>query len=150
MKLCQRSKEEGKAEVLNDNVLSSMGINQRISTILYVLWLVVEGGFVGINRSFPSIADSPSGLETVLMYLVGSSFALLVLHSYVGGKWAKSGLRGTVIGHQLVMLSLSLYGWTVLKDSNVRSWHGFRIGVMGYCVVSEMLAQLVDLRNQID
>jgi len=73
------------------------------------------------------------------MYLVGFSFAHVVLHSYVGGQWRRFSLRATIFGHQVILLSLSLYNLTVMKDSNVRLWHGFRIAVIGYCVVSEIL-----------
>ena len=72
------------------------------------------------------------------MYLVGSSFAHLVLRLYVGGRWGRFSLRATIFGHQVILLSLSLYSLTVMKHSNVRLWHGFRIGVIGYCVVSEV------------
>lgn len=141
-------REEGKVEVLQDNFLSSMGIYRRISAILYVLWLVPEGIFIFADRLCPSISVSTSGLETLLMYLVGSSFALAVLHSYVGGKLAKSGLRAMMFGHQLILLSLSLYSSAVVKHANARLWHGFRIAIMGYCAFSEMGGLLVDLRNQ--
>ena len=80
-----------------------------------------------------------SRLEKVVMYLVGFSFAQVVLHSYVGPQWGRFSLRATIFGHQVILLSSSLYNLTVMRDRNVRLWHGFRTALIGYCVVSEIL-----------
>lgn len=57
------------------------------------------------------------------LYLVGSSFALLVLHV-----WPARDSNLTSIN----------YAVALMKESNVRSWHGFRIGVMGLCGLRNM------------
>lgn len=54
-----------------------------------------------------------------------------------------SGSNWTSINYAVALIVLRLE-CSVMKESNVRSWHGFRIGVMRYCVVSEMCT-LLDL-----
>jgi hypothetical protein len=146
-KLCKRNKEEGRAEVYSKHILSSLPFSRRLSVMTYFAWIVIEGFILVFARSSTSTEYHYSRLEAPLIYFVASSFLLLLLHSYLGGRIANYVLRSTIFVHQILLVAFSLRNIALENQTGIRPWPGFRVAVMACCGIADMAAVFGQLRS---
>ena len=141
-------KAEGRAEVYERYVLSSMPLRRRIPIIAYVVWLFMDGLF-GVLGQFltPMTPNSGimTGMETPLLHFVASGFLLVLLHSYIAQPFAKNGFRLVILGHQLGLITLSLWKTIVGCNWGIQSWLGIGGTVLYYCAMREIEAFILGI-----
>lgn len=141
-------KAEGRAEIYEQHLLASVPLRRRTWAIVYVAWLFVEGLAAAFHNCStpPTLGSKVSGTESSIMYLVGSGFMFVLLHSYIGGNFARYCFRLTTFGHQIILAALSLF---VLMNSTNESyiWNGFRAAVLYGCASGEMEGFILDIEE---
>lgn len=139
--------EGGKTEVYTLHVLSCMSFCRRCTAMAYVVWLFAEGCFLALTpASFPSTHTSSTiGMEVSILYCVASGLLLVLLHSYIGGRFARYGFRLITFIHQVVLIDLSLWRMAYYGATDVNAWFGARLFLLCCCVIAEMGPFIVEI-----
>jgi hypothetical protein len=125
--------------VYTQHILSGLSLARRLSAATYISWLAVEGLIALAVYFAPWTQEGTTSveLELPMMYFVGSSLLVILLHSYVGGRVARTSLRIVPFVHQVTLIALSLRKFAVVNSYDLGAWSGFRAVVLMFCCLME-------------
>jgi hypothetical protein len=148
IKLGERMKQEGKEEVYKNTLWSSMQLDRRALTTMYVAWLTAEHICFMIEGSSSATLRSTM-FHKFLLCFVGASFTIVLLSAYIGSSVTKYAIHCIASLHRLSLLVLSLYA-IAINQHTIRLWFGIRAVVMGYCVLMDMRINWIEMRGFMD
>jgi len=128
-----RSNEEAKAEIYEKYFLHTLPLFRRISALLYVSWLLIEGTFRAFNTPYSSLRLS-YGMESATMYVITAALVLGVLHSYLGCRPLRYWFRSWVLVHQVTYAGLLLWRY-VCAETRDQAGTGLRLFLLCFCAL---------------
>jgi hypothetical protein len=139
LKLMDRSKQEGKAEVSEKYALSTMPLLRRVCTLIYLAWLFIEGPISALQQFTKS--RSPAlvayGVEHSIMYFIIAGLLLVLLHTYIGRPLPRHVFRATLLIHQITVAALSFWRY-ICSKTNDQAGTGFRLILLCFCALGEI------------
>src|ERR1700694_3806106 len=125
-------------------VLPSMALRRRVSTMTYLVWLLVEGLLSIIHHVRMNESDV-SGGESRLLYFVGAGLLIAFLQSYVGGSLAMYSFQLATLVHQISLIAIWLWKLSNPHEKGMTVWFGFRSAILLYCATGESGAAVLQI-----
>lgn len=110
-----------------------MNIFQRMSVTLYAVWILFES-ICSLTRGSPNGWRGYVSLEIFLAYFVCFLFCALSSHGMVQVELC---FRGVLLGHQLVLVSIS-FCKVFVRSCTDRVWHGLRLLTIAICALMHL------------
>lgn len=127
-------------QLLTEGINPALGMSNRFSAVIYLLWLVAEGAYAFLRCSLPTLPTYPIFKETSVIYFVAASALFLLLRPYFISDTLRYLLRWTILIHLLILTSVALH--YVFKVGPRRNqldlcWLGCRSAILGFCILTE-------------
>lgn len=144
----KRTKKEFGKEVYEKYDLSTKPPFRRICTLIYVLWLFIEGLITAFHKV--TTPGTPAfvayGMQLSVMYFLSASLLLVLLHTYIGRQALKYCFRTIMFVHQITFaaISLRMYACATKED---QVGQGFRVILLCFCALGETGAFIIRIKE---
>lgn len=124
-------RKAAQAQLLKYTLYSAMRFPRRTATILYGLWVLVEGLFLLGAFLFPRLSGGSMGLEMPVVYLVATCQFAILMQTHTNTTVVVRGVHWMVMAHIIFLLGISL--WRFLVGWN--AWYMARFVAMSVSII---------------